>query len=363
MPPDWNDRTNILCIRLDNMGDVLMSSPAMRALKESHPQRKLTLLTSYMGSTIAPFIPEIDEVIEFNVPWVKLNKADEVSLYELAFTLKQKQFDAAVIFTTFSQNPLPAAMICHLAGIHTVLSYCRENPYDLISNWVPDRAPLDEMPHQVLRDLNLVKTIGAETKDTTIQVSITTDAIDKIQRKLRKKKSNGKKPIILIHPGVSEVKRQYPVDRFAQIAKKLTDRSYQVIISGSAEEKGTAEKILKQDNRIISLVGECSMEEFIALVSQSSVLISNNTGPVHIASAVQTPVVVFYALTNPEHTPWKVKHKAFYFDVPEHLQSKNVLLEYAVNRYMEKTKQLPTTAEVMQTIDVLLKNRSPISDE
>src|SRR5687768_16016020 len=68
---NWKNQTNLLCIRLDNMGDVIMSQPAMRALKASVPGRKITLLTSSAGAAVAPFIPEVDEIIAFDVPWVK----------------------------------------------------------------------------------------------------------------------------------------------------------------------------------------------------------------------------------------------------------------------------------------------------
>ncbi len=102
------------------MGDVLMSQPAMRALKESVQDRKITLLTSSAGASIAPFIPEVDEIIPFDVPWVKTRETGgEQRLLALASSLRSRQFDAAVIFTVYSQNPLPAAMLCYLAGIET----------------------------------------------------------------------------------------------------------------------------------------------------------------------------------------------------------------------------------------------------
>ncbi|HEX6007394.1 MAG TPA: glycosyl transferase, partial [Burkholderiales bacterium] len=67
----WDAARNVLCVRLDSMGDVLMTSPAMRALRESHRARRLTLLTSRSGATVAPHIPEVDAVIEFTAPWMK----------------------------------------------------------------------------------------------------------------------------------------------------------------------------------------------------------------------------------------------------------------------------------------------------
>src|SRR5690606_22825058 len=76
--------------------------------------------------------------------------------------LKQYRFDGCVIFTVYSQNPLPAAMLAWMAGIPLRLAYCRENPYQLLSHWVPDDEPYSQIRHQVVRDLELVKHIGAE---------------------------------------------------------------------------------------------------------------------------------------------------------------------------------------------------------
>src|SRR6187455_2420486 len=150
----WRNHKNILCIRLDNMGDVLMSQPAMRAVKQSGLDRQITLLTSSTGAAIAPFIREVDAVIPFDVPWVKTDEAKgEQQLLALSDELRSMRFDAAVIFASYSQNPLPAAMLCYQAGIKAVLGYCRENPYRLISDWIPDREPLDYIVHEVQRQL------------------------------------------------------------------------------------------------------------------------------------------------------------------------------------------------------------------
>src|SRR5688572_6396513 len=135
----WKHCRKILCVRLDNMGDVLMSSPAFVALRESFGGR-ITLLTSSMGAPIAPYIPAIDEVLVFDSPWVKRDGLPDLeSLTEVVATLKQKKFDAAVIFTAFSQNPLPAALLLYQAKIPRTLAYCRENPYMLLTNWIPEK--------------------------------------------------------------------------------------------------------------------------------------------------------------------------------------------------------------------------------
>ena len=71
---DWQKAKNILCIRLDSIGDVLMTTPAIRALKESLPGRRITLLTSRSGARIAPLIPELDETLTYDPPWMKATR-------------------------------------------------------------------------------------------------------------------------------------------------------------------------------------------------------------------------------------------------------------------------------------------------
>src|SRR4051812_4196285 len=139
---DWKNARNILCVRLDNGGDVLMTTPAIRAIKNSQPQRRITLLTSNAGAAMARHIPEIDAVIRCEAPWVKNAAAQRpTAVLELRDDIAARQFDAAIIFTVYSQTPLPAAMLCFLAGIPLRLAHCRENPYHLLTEWVRETEP------------------------------------------------------------------------------------------------------------------------------------------------------------------------------------------------------------------------------
>src|SRR5437660_8933032 len=163
----WEQARNILAVRLDALGDVLMTTPALRALKEARPGRRITLLTSSAGAAVAPFVLEIDDAIVYDAPWVKASAAQFSSRADrtLMDRLRRAGFDAAVIFTVFSQNPLPAALLCHLAAIPLRLGYCRENPYQLLTDWIPDPEPARSIRHEVRRQLDLVAAIGCRTED------------------------------------------------------------------------------------------------------------------------------------------------------------------------------------------------------
>lgn len=325
----WKNRINILCIRLDNMGDVLMTQPAMRALKQTVPSRRLTLLTSAAGAAIAPFIPEIDETIVFDVPWVKTDAADgEQALLNLSGELRQRKFDAAVIFTVYSQSPLPAAMLCYMAGIKTVLGYCRENPYRLIDCWVPDNEPFGYVVHEVERQLRLVEATGAHTDETRMMLAVPNEARRTAMAKLARRGIVPGARWLVLHAGVSEDKRRYPAADYVKACQALIGQGYRVVLTGSSSEQRYVEAIAVQlGEDAINLAGELSIAELIAVIAAAPVLVSNNTGPVHIAAAMGTPVVVVYAMTNPQHTPWQVAHGVLYFDVPPELRSKNRLLQ------------------------------------
>jgi len=235
---EWKTCKNILCIRPDNMGDLIMSEPAIRALKETFGCA-ITLLTSSMAAGIVPFLPGIDDVIQFNAPWVKTNTANGVNdFFNVIEELKQHSFDAAIVFTVFSQNPLPSAMIAYLAGIPKRLAYCRENPYHLLTNWVPDKEPYGFIQHQVQRDLQLVESIGAFTQEKKLHINLPKNIWPDVVEKLSGIGIDFQKPWLILHAGVSEPKREYPQNLWIETGRKIVkELGYQVIFTGNAAER------------------------------------------------------------------------------------------------------------------------------
>jgi lipopolysaccharide heptosyltransferase II len=334
-----------------------MTTPAIQALKNSVPGRKITLLAAPSGQAIARFIPEIDEVITFHVPWQgKASQGSQEAVTAMIDQLKSRQFDASVLFTVYSQNPLPTAMLCYMAGIPNIAGYCRENPYGLMSDWLPDSEPLYEIKHEVIRQLDLVKSLGATVTDEKLSLHIPPEAFRSLDQKLQERGIDVTKPWLLLHPGVSEVRRQYPAELFAEAAKELAETfGFQVVLTGVASEKPLTEQIAQAVGlKAFSLAGELSLEELLALIQRAPLLIANNTGPVHMAAALQTPVVVLYAATNPQHTPWQVPHKVLYFDVPEERRSKNVIIEYAYEKAFPQTPAMVAPQQIVEAAKELL---------
>jgi ADP-heptose:LPS heptosyltransferase len=350
---------NICCIRADNMGDVIMSGPAMRALKESFGGR-ITLLTSVMGNIIAPCLPDIDDVLVCNVPWIKagetLSPEGCVSQIE---TLKAHRFDAAVIFTAYSQNPLPAAMLAYMAGIPLRLAYCRENPYDLLTHWVPDKEPYSTIKHQVRRDLDLVAAVGAQTANTQLSLQLSQSALKSAFAKLSARGIDISDSWIIVHTGVSEKKREYPLDDWIKTVQLLQQAfDLPILLTGSAKEAEQARVICDVAGGHVHMVaGLFSIEEFVAVVHEAQLVISVNTATTHIAAATDTPVIVLYALTNPQHTPWTEYARVLPFPVQEPLKSKNQVVNYVSDRLFRHIVHMPTPAEIVQAAQEMLTGK------
>lgn len=341
------------------MGDLIMSVPAIKALKKTF-STKITALTSSMAAGIVPYLTCIDEVMVFDLPWVKAKEtiASE-DFFTLVQLLKQKQFDAAVIFTVFSQNPLPAAMIAYMAGIPLRLAYCRENSYGLLTDWFPDKEPYSFIQHQVERDLALVKFIGASINDTRLELTVADTAFENIQKKLTGAGVDTTKQWLIFHAGVSEKKRQYPAKLWVKSAKKLiSEKRFQVLFTGSASEKEMCDELaFLTGQNSFSVAGLFTLNEFIALVKKAPLIVSVNTGTIHIAAAVNTPVVVLYAQTNPQHTPWKVANKVLEFEVDEDSRSKNEVLQFMYQQVYNKATAMPEENEIVDAVTQLLEEQ------
>jgi lipopolysaccharide heptosyltransferase II len=317
---DWTTADNLLCVRLDAMGDVLMTTPALRALKEGRPGRRLTLLTSPAAAPLVPLLPQVDAALIYEAPWMKATppRPDSRPDWALIDQLRQGSFDGAVIFTVYSQNPLPAALLCLLADIPRRLAHCRENPYQLLTHWVREVEPHERVRHEVCRQLDLVAAIGCSTRDQRLALQLPLAARRRARQLVRRCRLGCGQPWALIHPGASAPSRRYPAELFARAADLLVgEHGVEVVFAGGASEVELVQSIRGQmTGRSHSLAGRLELAELAALIEAAPVLIANNSGPAHLAAAVGTPVVDLYALTNLQHAPWGVAHRLLYHDVP-----------------------------------------------
>ncbi|MBD0281214.1 MAG: glycosyltransferase family 9 protein [Thermoleophilaceae bacterium] len=316
----WARARNVLCVRLDTIGDVLMTGPALRALKQSGDERRVTLLTSPAGGEVAALMPEVDETIVYEAPWMKASRsrADARLDLEMVERLRDRRFEAAAIFAVHSQSPLPAALVCLLAEVPLRLAHCRENPYRLLTDWVPEREPGELLRHEVRRQLDLVAEVGARSDDVRLRIELPAEAEERVEALLDEAGVEVGLAWLVAHPGSTAPSRRYPPEHFARACRSLAhDHGVQVVFSGDAGEWALVEEVrARMDAPSVSLAGRLDVAGLAALLAAAPVLVAGNTGPVHLAAAVGTPVVDLYALTNPQHTPWGVPSVVLFNDVP-----------------------------------------------
>jgi lipopolysaccharide heptosyltransferase II len=319
--PGWARLRNILAVRMDAMGDVLMTTPALRAIRATAREARLTLLTSSAGAAVARHVPEIDEVIAWDPPWMKAPRQDVDAAADLGFIerLRDGRYDAAIVFTVHTQSPLPAALTCHLSGIPRCLAHCRENPYGLVSDWVPEPEPDEPIRHEVTRQLDLVRHVGYVTEDDHLSFRVPPAAMRRVRDEVIPVAGiplGG--PWAVLHPGASAPSRRYPPEGFAAAAGRLVrEDAWTIVLTGGPDERELADEVARaMDATSINLAGALSLGELGALLAVAPILIANNSGPAHLAAALGTPVVDLYALTNVQHAPWQVPHRILNVDVP-----------------------------------------------
>lgn len=320
----WRSARRILAIRLDNLGDVLVTTPAMHAIRTSLPACKLSLLASPVGAQVARLNPDIDEVIVYEAPWMdpwqRLPQNSRREQQVIAM-MKERQFDGAIIFSSYRQSPLPAAYLCYLADIPLRLAASIDGPGSLLTT--RHKHP-EQMMHEVERGLDLVSAVGFSTNALDLVLKVPNKARENIYEYLSVRDVDPSRPFFVVHPGCSMPARTYPHYLYSKIIDLAIERMRAtVVVTGTRDEHALIERVFddvqgRNRSAVLTCAGTLPFPEFCGLIEAADLVITNNTGPMHIAAAVKTPVVALFALTNPPEQwgPWRVPHRQLYHDVP-----------------------------------------------
>jgi ADP-heptose:LPS heptosyltransferase len=296
----WLEARNILAVRLDNIGDIVMLGPALRAVKETSPQARITLLASPAGATGAPLLPWVDDVIIWRASWQDIGGRvpfDPERELELVHLLAQRHFDAALIFTSFNQTPHVPGYVCYLAGIPLRAGEAKEFGGNTLTTEL--RGTPDKL-HQAERNLRLVEQLGFLARDRRLKVEISLQAQNAVPQLLAYAGIPAAASYILLHPGASAQARRYPPDRFGILARRLSRSGWHVLIVGVQREAALIEEVLQRAPAAHSLVGQTELAEYAALIQRATLVICNDTLPMHLADALETPVVVTFSGTDYE---------------------------------------------------------------
>lgn len=254
---------NILAIRNDRFGEFLLNIPAFRALKEAYPGARLTLAVSPAVKELAECLKCSDQVVAWGSDFKK--------------SLRKQGFDLCVVL-----NPAKEAhWAVFLAKIPKRVGYNRKWGC-LLTHRLKDTKYLGNR-HEVDCNLELVGLIGAKTNDVTISLG-----------KLPAYNKPGHPGAIAVHPFTSDSLKQWPIERFKQLAKSLSGRSGVKILIIGKEEGRCREEFENLGENIINLVNQTSLVELAQVLKQCKLLVTGDSGPMHLAAAVGTPVVALF---------------------------------------------------------------------
>jgi ADP-heptose:LPS heptosyltransferase len=289
----------IVVLRLDNAGDVVLTGPTLRALREAFPDTELVLVVSPQGAAAAELLPWVDEVVVWRALWQDTTGAmafDPRREFDAIERLKAVRADAALILTSFSQTPFAPAYACYLAGIPTRVGHDELFGGGVLSHAVAGPAP----DHQAERNLHLLRGVGIEPAAGDLEVRLPDAARERVGRWLQELSIVDGEPVV-VAPGASCSARRYDPALFGDAAAKIRSRTGRpVIVVGIPDERPLAEAVLARVPGAIDLVGTTSLAESAAVIASAGVVLANNSLALHLAEAVRRPVVVAYAGTERE---------------------------------------------------------------
>ncbi|HEU4673743.1 MAG TPA: glycosyltransferase family 9 protein [Candidatus Limnocylindrales bacterium] len=301
---DLSSARRLLVVRLDNIGDVVMTGPALRAIRASAPRAALTLLCSPAGRRAAALLPGVDDTIEARVAWQDVGglRFDPERELALVRRLESGRFDAAFVFTSFSQSVFPPAFACYLAGIPVRVGQAADFGGSVLSHPV---APAPDGSHQVDRNLRLVEGLGIPAPDRRLAVRIEPGAAARASRLLARVGVAPDEPFVAIAPGASARARRYPAARYGLVAAELASAlGWPIVVVGGDRDLEDAARILAAAPRARSLAGETSIPEWAAVIRAARLVVTSHSAPLHLADAVRTPVVCLFSGTDRE-SEWR----------------------------------------------------------
>lgn len=288
----------ILIIKTHAIGDVLMTTPALRALRTSYPDSEISVLIGKWSAPILKNNPYITRLIEFEDTII--HRKQVINIIKLIITLRSYKFDTAIIF-----HPSPfVQLIAVCAGIKKRFGLYRRRKSYLLTSSIKDNGSYDFYYPQNF--MNVLAKIGIQCRDVKIDVFTTPDDFDSAKELLTRKGVHKHDKLILIAPGGASnpkekiTARLWPVVRFIHLIRMIINEfpDYTVLLSGGKNDSVITAQIHAEVPETIDLAGETYIQELVCLVGMSRVIICNDSSVLHIGIAQNRPTIGIFGPTS-----------------------------------------------------------------
>jgi len=306
----------ILVVKLDHLGDVITATPALRALRDAHPEARIDLL---VAPAVAPLFedgPLVNRVLSYDSPRYRRGPAFQ----DTALPMQGERYDTIIEL----RGDWPTLSLPFRVGAARRLDRGSVRIRDWLSRRFGGRRGRSRAPlHEVESNLEVVRPLlpaGTPATPPAAEIHISFPAHDSLEWRLAEADIDPSRPIVTIHPGAHWRPRAWLPDRFAAIADWVAEHyDAQVVLIGSAGERDVEAAVRDRVGkaRALSMFGTLTLPELAALLQRSSLLIGNDSGVAHLAAACGAPTVALFGPQDPRRfRPWSDRSIALHHPVP-----------------------------------------------
>jgi lipopolysaccharide heptosyltransferase I len=312
---------NILIVKTSAIGDVIHTLPALNALRRKFPEARIDWLVEEAAADLVIGHKAVDAVlVSRRKAWVRDLKQGRVLAAWRGFSdfvreLRGTEYDLLLDF----QGLLKSGIFVGLSRAKRKVGFGRgmehaECSYLFLNEPIP---PVNMDQHAAIRELLLLKTIGIESEEIVFDLPVGEEQREKIGHLLAAEGIDPAKPLVAINPMTTWETKHWRNDRFARVADSLLDKGVAVVFSGGPQDVQGIEGIRgAMTGKAVNLAGRTTLKELAALYERVNLLITTDTGPMHLAAAAGTPVVALFGPTAPWRTgPFGSGHKILRADI------------------------------------------------
>lgn len=302
-----------LLVRSTNwIGDAVMTTPAIRSIRRNFPGARITLLAKPWVLPVFARSPHVDRFLVYDV---RERHRGAAGRWRLVNDIRRERFDAAILL----QNAFEAALITAAAGIPARIGFDTDGRALLLTHPVRRPAGLEQR-HQTDYYLQILRGAGLVVGDSRLELPLAEADRKRAARRLAQEGVDPRLPLVGLNPSATfGPAKQWPEDRYATLGDWIADRyGAQVLIFGGPGDQPLGQRIATAMRcRPVNLAGRTELAEAMALIDRLDLFISNDSGLMHVAAALDVPLIAIFGSTNPVTTgPWGSRSRVVRTNVP-----------------------------------------------
>jgi lipopolysaccharide heptosyltransferase II len=292
----WKEKRppRIWVVGVDWLGDVIFSTPLLRAIKKRYPKCYLAYSAPTRCAEILEGNPYVDEIIPYEES-VFLKDIFKNTIF--VQKLRKSKFDIAL----FLHRSVTRAFLAWCAGIPQRTGFSTLKRHWILTERLSAPGP---QTHRTLRYLRTLGSLEIPPDGSHVEVHVTADGRREWERLKHESPLGEQAHFAVLHPGGNWALKRWPLERFAQTVRVLEKRGIWTVICGQAKEAALSKKLMQLANssKTVSFCGKTSLKALVAMIGESRFVISNDSGPLHIAAGLSRPLIGLFGPTVPQQT-------------------------------------------------------------